>query len=74
MAALTCKAIPIIGMLLGQMTCESVEPAPTGKAPFCELIRYAGRGEAKKPSRRDTGESAEYMNRVRAAYDKECRK
>lgn len=66
-----------IGFALGfaYLTCtQPVQPAPTGKAPFCELIRYAGRGEAKKPSRRDTGESAEYMNRVRAAYDKECRK
>lgn len=63
-----------IGFALGfaYLTCKTVEPAPTGKAPFCEVVRYAGRGSAKKPSRKDTTESAEYMNRIAAAY-KECK-
>lgn len=69
---LTCKTIPIIGMLLGHMTCEQPPAAPTGKAPFCEVVRHAGRGQPLKPSRRDTEESARYMNRLRAAYEKGC--
>jgi hypothetical protein len=64
-----------IGFALGfaYLTCtQPVQPAPTGKAPFCDVVRQAG--GALKPSRKDTPESAKYLNRVRAAYDRECRK
>lgn len=63
-----------IGFALGfaYLTCTQPVQAPTGKAPFCEVIRQAGGN--LKPSRRDTPESAKYLNRVRAAYDRECRK
>lgn len=33
---LTCKAIPIIGMLLGQMTCEQVGAPPD---TFCQIAK-----------------------------------
>lgn len=62
-----------IGFALGfaYLTCtQHVAPAPTGKAPFCEVVRQAG--GALKPSRKDTPESARYMNRLRAAYEKVC--
>lgn len=64
-----------IGFALGfaYLTCtQPVQPAPTGKAPFCKVIEQAGGN--LKPSRKDTPESAKYLNRVRAAYDRECRK
>lgn len=64
-----------IGFALGfaYLTCtQPVEPAPTGKATFCKVIEQAG--GSLKPSRKDTPESAKYLNRVRAAYDRECRK
>jgi hypothetical protein len=63
-----------IGFALGfaYLTCiQPIQPAPTGKAPFCEVVRQAG--GALRPSRKDTPESARYMNRLRAAYDRECR-
>lgn len=66
-----------IGFALGfaYLTCQQqVQPAPTGKAPFCEVVRQAGRGQPLKPSRRDTTESAQYMNRIAGAYNAECRK
>lgn len=69
---LTCKAIPIIGMLMGHMTCEAPPAAPTGRAPFCQVVRQAG--GALKPSRKDTPESARYMNRIAAAYGADCPK
>lgn len=64
-----------IGFAFGfaYLTCtQQVQPAPTGKAPFCDVVRHAGRGQPLKPSRRDTEESARYMNRLRAAYEKGC--
>lgn len=66
-----------IGFAIGfaYLTCTTpVQPAPTGKAPFCEVVRHAGRGQAVKPSRNDTPESAQYMARIAAAYEMECRK
>jgi hypothetical protein len=62
-----------IGFALGlaYMTCTAPPAAPTGRAPFCQVIRQAG--GVLKPSRRDSVDSARYMNRVRAAYDKGCR-
>lgn len=68
--------ITCIGFALGlaYMTCSApVQPAPTGKAPFCEVVRYAGRGEARRPSRKSETEDARYMNRIRAAYDAGCK-
>ena len=64
-----------IGIALGfaYMTCTLPAPAPTGKAPFCEVVRQAGKGQAVRPSRRDTGESAAYMNRIAAAYRADCK-
>lgn len=62
-----------IGFALGiaYLTCKQpVQPAPTGKAPFCETVRQAG--GPLRPSRKDTSESARYLNRLRAAYEKEC--
>lgn len=63
-----------IGFALGiaYMTCILPQAAPTGRAPFCHVIQQAG--GALKPSRKDTLESARYLNRVRAAYDRECTK
>jgi hypothetical protein len=62
-----------IGLALGfaYLTCaQPIQPAPTGKAPFCEVVRQAG--GVLLPSRKDTPESARYMNRLRAAYGREC--
>lgn len=64
-----------IGFALGfaYLTCtQAVQPAPVGSAPFCQVVRQAG--GVLRPSRKDTPESARYMNRVRAAYDRECQK
>jgi hypothetical protein len=64
-----------IGFAIGfaYLTCtQPIQPAPTGKAPFCEVVRQAG--GVLRPSRKDTTESARYMNRLRAVYDMECRK
>jgi hypothetical protein len=44
---------------------QPAQPAPTGKAPFCGVMQQAG--GALKPSRKDTPESARYMNRLAAA-------
>lgn len=63
-----------IGLALGIFwaTCSAhVQPAPTGKAPFCEVIKQAG--GVKRPSRKDTGESATYMNRIAAAHTAACK-
>lgn len=63
-----------IGFALGfaYLTCtQQVQPAPTGKAPFCEVVRQAG--GALRPSRKDTPESARWMNRLRAAYNADCK-
>lgn len=70
MPAITCKAIPIIGVLMGQWTCDLPQPAPTGKAPFCDVVIQAG--GVKRPSRKDTEESAQYMNRLAAAHAVDC--
>lgn len=53
------------------MVCKEPPAAPTGRAPFCQVIRQAG--GPKKPSRRDTGESAAYMNRIAAAHKADCK-
>lgn len=54
-------------------TCsQPVQPAPTGKAPLCDVVRQAG--GVKLPSRKDTPESAQYMNRLSAAYKADCQK
>jgi hypothetical protein len=63
-----------IGFALGfaYLTCtQPVQPAPTGKAPFCEVVRQAG--GVLRPSRQDTPESARYMNRLAAAYSATCK-
>ena len=63
------------GFALGfaYLTCtQSVQSAPTGKAPYCDVIRQAG--GVLKPSRKDTAESARYMNRLSAAYKVDCQK
>lgn len=63
-----------IGFALGfaYMTCNMpVQPAPTGKAPFCQVVNQAG--GVLKPSRKDTQESARYMNRIAAAYRADCK-
>lgn len=63
-----------IGIALGILwaTCsQPVQPAPTGKAPFCDVVKQAG--GIKKPSRKDTEESARYMNRLGAAYRVDCK-
>lgn len=62
-----------IGFALGfaYLTCTQPVAAPTGQAPFCGVIQQAG--GAKKPSRRDTHESAQYMNRLAAAHARDCR-
>lgn len=63
-----------MGFALGfaYLTCtQPAPPAPTGKAPFCEVVRQAGGN--KLPSRKDTDESARYMNRLSAAYKQDCR-
>lgn len=63
-----------IGFALGfaYLTCtQPVQPAPTGKAPFCEVVRQAG--GPLRPSRKDTPESARYINRLRAAHDAGCK-
>lgn len=65
-----------IGIALGlvYMTCTAPPAAPTGKAPLCDVVRQAARGgPALKPSRRDTTESADYMNRIAAAYKADCK-
>lgn len=61
-----------IGFALGlaYMTCTLPQAAPTGRAPFCKVVQQAG--GALGPSRRDTAESARYMNRIAAAYRAEC--
>lgn len=53
-------------------TCTPPAAAPTGKAPFCDVVRQAG--GALRPSRKDTTESAQYMNRLSAAYRQDCKK
>lgn len=63
-----------MGFALGfaYLTCtQTVPPAPTGKAPFCDVMRQAG--GVLRPSRKDTAESARYMNRLSAAYKQDCK-
>lgn len=62
-----------IGFALGlaYMTCTLPQQAPTGRAPFCNVVRQAG--GALRPSRKDTLESARYMNRIAAAYQADCK-
>lgn len=63
-----------IGIALGifwAICTAPVQPAPTGKAPFCETVRQAG--GPLRPSRKDTPESARYMNKLRAAHDADCK-
>lgn len=62
-----------IGFALGlaYMTCTVPPAAATGKAPLCQAIRQAG--GVKRPSRKDTAESAQYMNRIAAAYGADCK-
>jgi hypothetical protein len=63
-----------IGFALGfaYLTCTMhPQPAPSGRAPFCEVVRQAG--GALRPSRKDTPESARYMNRLAAAYNATCK-
>lgn len=63
-----------IGFALGlaYMTCtQPLQPAPTGKAPLCQVMRQAG--GPKLPSRKDTDESAQYMKRLSAAYKADCK-
>jgi len=62
-----------IGFALGlaYMTCTLPKEAPTGKAPFCNVVRQAG--GPFRPSRKDTPESALYMNRIAAAYKADCK-
>lgn len=67
MAALTCTAIPVIGMLLGHMTCELPEVAPTGRASFCAVMHR--RGGKLKPSRKDTSQTVWDIEELNAAYD-----
>jgi hypothetical protein len=66
--------VTCIGFALGiaYMTCTLPHAAPTGKAPFCQVVRQAG--GALKPSRKDTPESTRYMNRIAAAYRADCSK
>jgi hypothetical protein len=59
-----------IGFALGFAYLTCTQPAPTGKAPFCAVVRQAG--GVLRPSRKDTTESARYMNRLRAAFEREC--
>lgn len=61
-----------IGFALGiaYMTCTLPQAAPTGKATFCKVIQQAG--GVLKPSRKDTPESARYMNRIAAAHKADC--
>jgi len=63
-----------IGVALGIFwaTCTlPQQPAPTEKAPFCNVVRQAG--GVMRPSRKDTPESARYMNRLGAAYRADCK-
>jgi hypothetical protein len=68
--------VTCMGFALGfaYMTCTMpVQPAPTGRAPFCRVIQQAGDGKAELPSRKDTTRSARYMNRIAAAYKAACK-
>ncbi len=62
-----------IGFALGfaYLVCTPPQSAPTGKAPLCDVVRQAG--GALKPSRKDTPESARYMNRIASAYRADCK-
>lgn len=57
------------GILVAHCTLPA-QAAPTGKAPYCEVVRQAG--GVVRPSRKDTPESARYMNRLAAAHAKDC--
>lgn len=68
MAAITCKGIAFI---IVSMTCQMPEAAPTGKAPFCQVMDQGG-GKIR-PSRRDTRETKERADILNAQYDRDCR-
>jgi hypothetical protein len=67
MADITC-----IGFALGFafLKCTTPDAAPSGRAPYCDVINQAG--GAKKPSRKDTLESALYMKQLHAAWAANC--
>lgn len=64
-----------IGFALGfaYLTCTLPQAAPTGKAPFCEVMQKTLGGKFK-PSRQDTRLTKADADALNAAYDRDCRK
>ncbi len=67
MADVTC-----IGFALGfaMLKCTTPDVAPTGKAPFCEVMNQSG-GKIR-PSRNDTRGTKERADTLNAQYDRRC--
>lgn len=71
---MNCVGLALGLLCVGISSGSNTGAAPTGKAPFCEVMQRAVQGGKLRPSRQDSRSTKEDADAVNAAYDSLCAK